>query len=95
MSMAIFTDEETTRLGRFIIVFLHKLGFLHVREHVENDVKYTEVNNMTLINLALKFFGPMHEERLTLLLLGVQCLNSLLAFGIRFGLAQLVYDTVQ
>ena len=95
MSMAIFTDEETTRLGRFIIAFLRTIGFLHVRERMEKGVKYTEVNNMTLINLALKFFGPMHEEKLTLLLLGMQCVNSLLAFGIRFGLAKLVYDTVQ
>ena len=95
MSMAIFTDEETTKLGRFIVAFLGKFGFLHVRERVENGVQYTEVNNMTLINLALKFFGPMREDRLTLLLLGVQCLNSLLAFGVRFGLAKLVYDSVQ
>ena len=44
--------------------------------HSENDDgAFTECNNMTLINLLLKVFGPMHERNLTLflLLLQVQC----------------------
>lgn len=44
--------------------------------HSENeDGAFTECNNMTLINLLLKVFGPMHERNLTLLLLllQVQC----------------------
>lgn len=36
------------------------------------DGAFTECNNMTLINLLLKVFGPTHERNLTLLLLLLQ-----------------------
>ena len=46
-----------------------------VRQSENEDGAFTECNNMTLINLLLKVFGPMHERNLTLflLLLQVQC----------------------
>lgn len=45
---------------------------MSVRQSESEDVAFTECNNMTLINLLLKVFGPMHERNLTLLLLLLQ-----------------------
>lgn len=54
------------------------------------DVTYT-CSNLTLINLWLYWFGPMTESRLTFHLLMLQCACSLVAFGIRYGLSQMLY----
>lgn len=43
-----------------------------VHQSENEDGAFTECNNMTLINLLLKVFGPMHERNLTLLLLLLQ-----------------------
>lgn len=43
-----------------------------VHQNENEDGAFTECNNMTLINLVLKVFGPMHERNLTLLLLLLQ-----------------------
>lgn len=47
---------------------------------------------MTLINLLLKVFGPMHERNLTLLLLLLQVVGSAVTFSIRYQLVRLFYD---
>lgn len=43
-----------------------------MRQSENEDGAFTECNNMTLINLLLKIFGPIHERNLTLLLLLLQ-----------------------
>lgn len=53
-----------------------------VRQSENEDGAFTECNNMTLINLLLKVFGPMHERNLTLFLL-------LLQVRLRMGFAPL------
>lgn len=47
---------------------------------------------MTLINLLLKVFGPMHERNLTLFLLLLQVVGSAVTFSIRYQLVRLFYD---
>ena len=53
-----------------------------------------ECNNLTLNNLILRETGHMREDRLTLVLLGVQVACSLLAFAIRYPLAYLLYGEI-
>lgn len=102
MSMTEFYLEDLSLPGRLIITTLSSIGLLH-REDIEvastsssssSSRVATRVNNMTLINLCLKLFGPMHERTLTMLLLAIQVVNTVAAFGIRFFLAGLVYEHV-
>ena len=64
---------------------------LHKDSKFDGEATIT-FNNLTLINLALVWFGPMHEDTLTKLLLCVQVLGSCVAFVIRYPLASFFYD---
>lgn len=48
------------------------LKLLDVRRSQEGDDDFIECNNMTLINLVLKFLGPTHERTLTVIMLIIQ-----------------------
>lgn len=56
------------------------------------EEEIVEVNNMTLINIWLRLFGPMTEEKTTLSLLKFQIFCSLLAFSVRYPLAWMFYE---
>lgn len=49
-----------------------KLQLVTVHQSQNEEGDFTECNNLTLINLLLKVFGPLHERTLTLLLLLLQ-----------------------
>src|SRR5579862_2193014 len=49
-------------------------------------------SNLTIINLVLVVLGPMREDYLCLVLLGIQVLCGGLGFVIRHRLAYLIYD---
>jgi len=49
-------------------------------------------SNLTIINLVLVLLGPMREDHLCLVLLGIQVLCGGLGFVIRHRLAYLIYD---
>lgn len=49
-------------------------------------------SNLTIINLALVLLGPMREDHLCLVLLGLQGMCGVLGFVIRHKLAFLIYD---
>lgn len=49
-------------------------------------------SNLTILNLLLVVAGPMKEEKLTMALLMVQVAGSLVAFGVRYGVAGVFYD---
>ena len=53
-----------------------------------NGKKYM---NLTLINLCLKVLGDMNEQTLCILLLAIQVMCSVVAFGIRYYLSLLFY----
>lgn len=67
-------------------------GLLHPSTFV--DKHGVKRDNLTLICLALRLFGPMREQQLTRLLLGFQILCGVLALFIRYRLAALVYEVV-
>ncbi|OWF38952.1 UDP-N-acetylglucosamine--dolichyl-phosphate N-acetylglucosaminephosphotransferase [Mizuhopecten yessoensis] len=69
MSMAVMKSSNLNPLGQGIIWVMRTLGVLHVEE--EKEEKMT-CNNMTLINLILKFTGPLHERTLCVILMIIQ-----------------------
>jgi UDP-N-acetylglucosamine--dolichyl-phosphate N-acetylglucosaminephosphotransferase len=83
-----FRYSELNILGK-IIINLFRV-FRLIQWHEKDD--YVTTNNLTLINLVLLYFGPLHEARLTIILLCIQVLCSLLAFVIRYPLAWIFYD---
>lgn len=50
-------------------------------------------SNFTILNLILVLRGPMKEDRLTMWMLGVQITGSAVAFGVRYGISGLFYDS--
>nr|KAF6437456.1 dolichyl-phosphate N-acetylglucosaminephosphotransferase 1 [Molossus molossus] len=72
MSYSKFKTKSLSFLGTFILKIAESLQLVTVHQSDDEDGAFTECNNMTLINLLLKVFGPMHERNLTLLLLLLQ-----------------------
>lgn len=91
MSFAEFKQEETSKIGYVILYTASTVGLLHVEFDVGEDNKYIRCNNFTLLNLILKFLGPMHERSLTVLLLSLQCFCTGIAFFIRYYISTYFY----
>ncbi|KAF6031889.1 DPAGT1 [Bugula neritina] len=85
-------SSDIGRLGWVVINVLSPLGLLSVEELQEKGDKYIQFNNMTIINLAIKFCGPIYERNLSLVLLFIQVLCSVLALVIRLHVAKYFYD---
>lgn len=94
MLMAEFKLADLSPLGRVSLRILRSIGLLHWLEYEKDGDTWVEVNNLTLLNLCLLWFGPMPERRLTVILLSLQLFCSALAFFIRFYAARLVYSVV-
>lgn len=92
MSYSRFKTKNLSFLGTFILKGAENLRLVTVHQGESEDGAFTECNNMTLINLLLKVFGPTHERNLTLLLLLLQVLSSAATFSIRYQLVRLFYD---
>jgi hypothetical protein len=72
MSRAVFKESELKPLGK-LCFFIYKLvGVVHITENKGVEGTYYECNNLTLINLVLKFCGPLHERTLVSILLIMQ-----------------------
>nr|XP_033774447.1 UDP-N-acetylglucosamine--dolichyl-phosphate N-acetylglucosaminephosphotransferase [Geotrypetes seraphini] len=92
MSYSKFKSKDLSKLGALILKVMEALWLVEVKQELDEDGKYMECNNLTLINLVLKLIGPTHERTLTLLLLLIQVLGSTSAFLIRYHLVRLFYD---
>ncbi len=95
MSMAEFKAADANFFGLFVLNIFNVFGLVHLRRYEKDGEDFIECNNLTLINFALKIFGPMHERNLTLTLLLVQVVFSVIAFGIRYPLALLFYGKIE
>jgi UDP-N-acetylglucosamine--dolichyl-phosphate N-acetylglucosaminephosphotransferase len=65
-------DISTSSLHFWSLQVAENLRLVTVHHGENEDGAFTECNNMTLINLLIKIFGPIHEKNLTLLLLLLQ-----------------------
>lgn len=72
---------EKQGLGGFMLSVLSRLGLVDVKRNEQGDI--TAFSNMTIINLSLVWFGPMREDRLCLLLMGMQFVVGLLMIMVR------------
>lgn len=94
MSYTKFQMKDLNILGKLFFYLYSILGLIDVKKRGE-DEEFIECTNFTVINLMLRFFGPMHERTLTILLMFIQILGSCIAFFIRYQLASLFYDVVE
>lgn len=74
-------------LGYAVIKLLEFCGFIKKYQSEKNLV----LNNFTLLNTLLIWFGPMREDRLAALLMLVQAGCCITAFFIRYYLSTLVF----
>uniref|UniRef100_A0A158P9I8 UDP-N-acetylglucosamine--dolichyl-phosphate N-acetylglucosaminephosphotransferase n=1 Tax=Angiostrongylus cantonensis TaxID=6313 RepID=A0A158P9I8_ANGCA len=94
MSKVKFKTSDLKPLGGLIVRLLSACGLLHCKTFVVDNDQWKEINNLTVINLVLKFTEPLHEKTLTNILLSIQIVCSVFAFFIRFYLASCLYDVV-
>lgn len=83
-----FRYSDLNILGK-IIIRIFKM-FKLIQWYEKED--YVITNNLTLINLVLLYVGPLHEAKLTTILISIQLFCTVLAFIIRYPLAYLFYD---
>ena len=94
-----FFARKTSRRSSSVSRPSKKLPPLPMEDTVANlftwgGKKWTRFSNLTLINLVLTWTGPLHESRLTQVLMWVQFVfGSCLALCIRYGLVRLVFTS--
>ena len=92
VSYTTFRAEELTSLGRAIFKLCKATGLCEVAEEEDGSVR---MSNMTIICYALHVLGPMHESKLTLVLLLLQVLCNGAALLVRYQLAGVFYEVVR
>jgi len=93
ISSARFKQTDLGKFGFVVLKFLKTLRLVHLKCNLGEDGEYMECNNMTLINLVLLKLGPLHEERLTIILIIFQIFCSLTALFIRYYISSLFFDS--
>ncbi|GFO32987.1 UDP-n-acetylglucosamine--dolichyl-phosphate n-acetylglucosaminephosphotransferase-like [Plakobranchus ocellatus] len=93
MSFSMYKADSLGSVGQFFIKLFDFFKLVTIRRNVGDGGMYTEVNNLTLINLALRIFGPLHEKKLVTILLVLQVFCSIIAFFIRYHLKKIFYDS--
>uniref|UniRef100_A0A023FTU9 UDP-N-acetylglucosamine--dolichyl-phosphate N-acetylglucosaminephosphotransferase n=1 Tax=Amblyomma parvum TaxID=251391 RepID=A0A023FTU9_AMBPA len=87
-----FRVSSLGALGRLVLHLYRTLGVVQCKPVHREGSDEVECSNFTLINLVLVWGGKRHEQSLTTVLLAIQVASSVVAFGIRYGLARLFYD---
>lgn len=72
MSYTKFKTKDLKLLGRLFLFIFKTFYIIDVKETMEDGESYTQINNLTLINLVLKFFGPMNEQNAVIIILLLQ-----------------------
>ncbi|CAH0560668.1 unnamed protein product [Brassicogethes aeneus] len=88
ISTTLFKYSELNILGKFVVRFFRMFRLIQWKE--TDGLIIT--NNFTLINLVLFYLGPLHEAKLTTILITIQVVCSVIAFTIRYPLASYFYD---
>ena len=92
-SVATFAKDEIGGLGRLLLFLALTFRLVRYEEAPGPRPGQTTVTvtNFTVVNLALKLFGPLSEPALCRLLLCVQCAFSGLGFLARYKLAAMIF----
>ncbi|KAI0311548.1 hypothetical protein OF83DRAFT_1068628, partial [Amylostereum chailletii] len=83
--------KPPSKLSSLVLRSFAALGLTELTTHPKTGVIF-EATNLTILNFLLVRLWPMNEKRLVQVLIAVQVAGSVLAFTIRYGLANLVYD---
>ncbi|KAI0055854.1 N-acetylglucosaminephosphotransferase [Artomyces pyxidatus] len=83
--------QPPSHLGALVLRIFSALGLTELTIHPKNGT-ILECTNLTILNFLLLRLGPMREKRLVQTLIVVQIAGSVVAFTVRYGLANLVYD---
>ncbi|KAH7885369.1 glycosyl transferase family 4-domain-containing protein [Phlebopus sp. FC_14] len=86
-----FFVQRPSKLASLILRIFSSLRLTELNIHPSNGT-ILEATNLTILNFLLLRFGPMSEKRLVQVLMAVQVAGSVVAFIVRYGLANLVYD---
>jgi len=108
MSTVVFDHNQLTPFGKFIFSILKRFHLVSIFTPVivedrkvgegltlkagKKPLALYEINNLTIINLALRILGPTHERRLTIVLLAFQIFCSVFAFAVRYQFVKLFFD---
>ena len=78
MSYTQYKTDSINFLGRLAVWLFSTFKLVDVRQVEKEDGQYTECSNMTIINLVLRWFGPLPERTVTvyLVVFQVKHLNS-------------------
>ncbi|XP_071055787.1 UDP-N-acetylglucosamine--dolichyl-phosphate N-acetylglucosaminephosphotransferase [Onthophagus taurus] len=88
ISTTAFRYSDLNILGKIVVKTFKTLKLINWQE----KDGYVVTNNFTLINFILLLFGPLHEEKLAKILIGIQIACSGIGFLIRYPLAHFFYD---
>lgn len=88
-----FKPDSLSLLGRICFKLLTTFRLATVKK-VKKDDDTVEMNNLTLINIALIILGPTNEGSLASRLLFLQVLSSGLGFLIRYYASQFFYTVI-
>ncbi|KAI6030645.1 glycosyl transferase family 4-domain-containing protein [Pisolithus orientalis] len=84
-------SQPPSKLTTLILRVFASLRLTKLKFHPSNGT-IVEATNLTILNFLLVNLGPMNEKELVQTLMAVQVSGSVLAFGVRYGLAGLLYD---
>lgn len=88
-SRTYFDKKKPGKLGQIMIYVLEKLHLLKVWRDEKGVV--ISISNMTLINLVLVYVGPLREDHLAAVLLGIQFASGLAAIALRHSVAAMIF----
>ena len=74
-----------------MISLLSRTKLLEVKRTNIDDCEYVEINNMTLTNLVVKYFGPLNGHRFVAYILSMQAIANCIGLITRYYLAGLLY----
>lgn len=77
-----------SKKNRWLVSVLISCRLLKQYSRTSNEIT---TNNLTLLNLLLVRFGPMREDRLTMLLMAVQTISTLMVFLIRHHVSVYIF----
>jgi len=88
MSLTECKYENLNLIGKIWIKFGSRLGIIYINELEDGII---EINNLTNLNLTLKIFGSISEEKLTTILLFQQIFGCFIALAVRYQLSDVLY----
>nr|CAD2132497.1 unnamed protein product [Meloidogyne enterolobii] len=94
MSMVDFQPYKLSKIGNLCFRILGMARLIYYKEYIKDGESWVSMNNLTILNLLLKFNGPQFEWELTNKFIILQILCSIFAFFCRFCLARIFYDEV-